>query len=222
MAVKKKIAIMVFVVMTVLVSSFCFALVEISDTGTWPGSWPKALEPYRKQARTVGVAHGIQETVYEIPFGTREEFEKAWPHILALKSSGSRLILEKSPSTYSVSGSTAAAGVRILCPSGGVSIGPDGKRLTAGPPWPQEIKSRSGELPEYVENEHGKWIPAEPGNRATFLNRARVDIVLITDGKIVDLNRIPLPSGTLIVDNRFKDKDKDKKKDNRAEAGGGK
>jgi hypothetical protein len=203
----KKSAILLLVVMTVLLSSLCFALVMISNTGTWPDSWPKELEPYRKQARTLGVAHGIQETAHEIPFDNREDFEKAWPHILTLKSTGAPLILERSPSTYSVSGSTTKAGVRILCPSGGVFETPDGKRLIAGPPWPDYIMSESGELPEYVVNENGKWIPADRGNDKGFMNRARVDIVLITDAKIVDLNRIPLPPDTPIIDNRFKDKE---------------
>jgi hypothetical protein len=213
---KKQFAMVLFTVMTFLVSSFCFAMVEISDTGTWPASWPKELEPYRKQARTVTVAHGIQETVYEIPFDNREDFEKAWPYILTLKGSGSRLILEKSPSTYSISGSTSTTGVRILCPSGGVSVTPDGTRLIAGPPWPENIKLKSGELPEYVVHENGKWVPADRSHGKGCMNRARVDLVLITDGKIVDLNRIPLPPDTLIIDNRFKDK----KPHNKTDAGG--
>ncbi len=204
----KKSAILLLVVMTVLLSSLCFALVMISSTGTWPDSWPKELGPYRKQARTLGVAHGIQETVHEIPFDNREDFEKAWPHILTLKSPGAPLILENSPSSYGVSGSTTEAGVRILCPVGGVTGTPGGKR-----PWPDYLKSESGELPEYVSKENGKWIPAKRSKRVGFLNRARVDIVLITDGKIVDLNRIPLPPDTPIIDNRFKDKEQHKQTD---------
>ncbi len=205
---KKKFTLVLLVLMTILVSSFCFALVVESAAGTWPATWPKELEPYRKQARTVGVMHGIQETVYEIPFNHREDFEKAWPYILTLKSPGAPLILEKSPSTYSVSGSTAQAGVRILCPSGGVSGTPDGKRLTAGPPWPEYLKSKSGALPEYVNNENGIWVPTDRNSRKVVLHRARVDIILITDGTIVDLNRIPLPPNTPIMDNRFKEKHK--------------
>lgn len=38
------------------------------------------------------------------------------------------------------------------------------------------------------------------------MTRVRIDIVLITDGKVVDLNRIPLPANTIIVDNRFTEK----------------
>ena len=33
--------------------------------------------------------------------------------------------------------------------------------------------------------------------------RARVDIELIVDGNVVDLNSVPLPENTLIVDRRF-------------------
>ena len=52
-------------------------------------------------------------------------------------------------------------GVRILCPSNGELRTPDGKSLKIGPPWPDYIKSKSGELPEYVVNESGKWVPAQ-------------------------------------------------------------
>ncbi len=181
----------------------CYALIEIAERGTWPDSWPKELEPYRDQARTLGVATGIQETVYEIPFDSREEFEKAWPHILKLKSKGSRLILEKSPSRFC--GLAMATGVRILWPSAGFSELPDGTRLQAAPPWPDSIKFASGELPEYVMHEGGQWVPFTSGReRKGFLHRARVDIMLVTDGQVVDLNRIELPGETPILDRRFK------------------
>lgn len=204
----KKAALALFFMMSILGSSLCVALVSVSNTGTWPESWPKELEPFHNQAKTYDVAHGIQETVHEIPFDSQEYFEIAWPHILTLKSAGGVLILEKSPSTYSISGSTADAGVRILCPSGGASKTPDGKQLTAGPPWPESVMTKSGELSEYVVIEEGKWVPADRSKFTGFLHRARVDIVLITDGKIVDLNRIPLPPDTPIIDNRFIDKSK--------------
>jgi len=216
----KKSAILVLVVMTVLLSCVCLAMVSIANTGTWPDSWPKELEPYRKQAKSVS---GNQETAYEISFYNREDFEKAWPHILTLKSPGASLILENSPPTYFGFGestakfgfgeSTAKARVRILCPVAVWVRTPDGKRLATGPPWPDYLKSESGELPEYVTNENGKWVPADRGDRVDVLQRARVDIVLITDGKIVDLNRIPLPPDTPIIDNRFKDKEQHNKPD---------
>ena len=36
-----------------------------------------------------------------------------------------------------------------------------------------------------------------------FRHRARIDIVLVVDGNIVDLNRMPLPANTPIVDRWF-------------------
>jgi len=191
--------------LTVFVSTLAFSRVTVSNTGNWPDSWPEELERYRTQARTFGVGHGIQETVYEIHFHKRGEFEQAWPHILKLKSKGAPLILQKSPSTYNVSGSTAETGVRILCPSGGVLGLPDGTRLEAGPPWPESVRSPSGEIPEYVVPKEGNWVPFDGKELTTgiFLHRARIDIVLITDGKVVDLNRIPLPPDSPIIDRRF-------------------
>ncbi len=174
----------VFVSAVLLLSLPCFSRVTIRSRGTWPETWPEELEPCRDQAKTLDVAHGIQETVFEISFDRRKDFEKAWPYILEVRSKGGPLVLERGPSTYSVSGSTLDTGVRILCP-------PDG---AAG---------SSQESPEYVVDQDGKWVPFDGTNRVGFIHRARVDIVLVTDGKIVDLNRIRLPGDTPIVDRRF-------------------
>ena len=203
---KKKPAIVLLSVTTVLASSFCFALVTISNTGTWPDSWPQELEQYRKQSKSIGVAHAIQENAHEIHFQKRENFERAWPHILGLKTPGAPLILERSPSTYHVSGSTAETGVRILCPAPGRCYTPEGKMLETGPPWPKCVKLPSGGLPEYVVIQDGQWVAFDGANRCQSRHRARVDIVLITDGKIVDLNRIQLPADTPIIDNRFNER----------------
>lgn len=185
----------------------CSAVVMVNPKGTWPDSWPKELDALRDRATTVQVAHGIQETAYEIPFTSREEFERVWPHILTLRSKGAPLILEKAPSTYSVSGSTMPVGVRVLWPSGGTMELPDGTHLTAKAPWPESVLSAAGGLPEYVMVEGGKWVAVTEKNRKDhpgFLHRCRVDIVLVTDGQVVDLNRIELPAETPIVDRRFK------------------
>lgn len=191
-------------VVTGVTCAVSFALVMSTDGGTWPDSWPKELEPYRVRATTVGVAHGTQETVYEIPFSSREEFEKAWPHILTLKSKSAPLILDKSQSTYAVSGSTMSAGVRILCPSGGIVTTADGTRLEAKAPWPESVTFGTSVLPEYVTVEGGKWVPYVDKGQIAMRNRARVDIMLVVDGRTVDLNRIELPSDTPIVDRRFR------------------
>jgi len=167
-----------------LLSLPCFSRVTIRNTGAWPETWPEELEPYRDQAKTLDVAHGIQERVFEISFDRRKDFEKAWPHILKVMSKGAPLVFERGPSTYSVSGSTLDTGVRILCPSNGAA-------------------GSSEQSPEYVVNQDGKWVPFDGTNRSGFIHRARVDIVLVTDGKIVDLNRIRLPSDTPIIDRRF-------------------
>ena len=100
---------------------------------------------------------------------------------------------------------------------------PDGKVLKIGPPWPDYIKSESGALPEYVFYNNGKWAPYDPNvkkdppmdfKEEILLKlkfppiRARIDIELIVDGNIVDLNRIPLPADTQIIDKRFQAKHK--------------
>jgi hypothetical protein len=194
---KTKMSLALMVLMVVFGSTLCLALMSISDKGHWPKSWPAELEPFRDRAKTIEVAHGIQETVYEIPFDDRDEFEKAWPAILKLKSDGGVLILEKTPSTDSTSGSTATTGVRILSPPGGISIVPAGIiSLSLEPPWTTSAYQPAEKLSDIFNPPTG------------VMNRVRIDIVLIIDGEIVDLNRIPLPSNTSIVDHRFIDKNK--------------
>ncbi len=119
--------------------------------GTWPKTWPKELEPLRKQAWTW--EHGFGGMSYDIPFSSREEFESAWPPILTLKSKGASITLLRGPHLRVGSGKTA--GVRVVPPRDATST------VTS--------------------------------------------ILLVVDGKIVDLNRIPLPSDTPIIDERFKE-----------------
>ncbi len=81
--------------------------------------------------------------------------------------------------------------------------------LRTGPPWPAELVSPKGELPEFVTSvdEDGKlrWVdPRTAGGKGRgFLYRARVDLELVIDGQVIDLNRIPLPTDTPVVDQRF-------------------
>ena len=179
----------------------CSALVIAIYGGNWPDSWPRELEPFRARAWTFGFeGFGLEETVHQIPFDSREEFEGAWPHILKLKSKGGPLILEKSP--FATAGQRIEAGVCIKWPPGTVRQLPDGTRLEAKAPWPDSAISPAGELPEYVMPEHGTWVPCTtklPKERF----RARVDIILVVDGRVVDLNRLELPGETPIVDRRF-------------------
>jgi hypothetical protein len=68
------------------------ALYSVSDTGDWPESWGKELEPLRKQARTY-VGPSLPARHFAIRFEKREEFEAAWPHILKVKSPGAAIVL---------------------------------------------------------------------------------------------------------------------------------
>jgi len=195
------------------------AMYEVSDSGTWPTNWPKELEPLRKQS---GSLDGDYQSIYRIPFTNRLQFEAAWPHILAVKSPEAPIILLKSPNESL--GGTIKAGVRILAPLTGKLISPKGTRyppraaatvtnihlLRIGPPWPDNVKSKSGALPEFVIYDNGRWVPYSVQDRKTnapvyepLIMRARIDLELVVDGDVVDLNRIPLPTETPIVDRRF-------------------
>ena len=88
--------------------------------GTWPKSWPKELEPLRKQAWTW--EHGFGGMSYDIPFANRETFESAWPHIVELKSKGAPITLLRGPRLRVESGK--AAGVIIRLPGKNISAGP--------------------------------------------------------------------------------------------------
>jgi hypothetical protein len=158
--------------------------------------------------------------VYEIPFTQRAEFESAWPHLLTVMSTQAPLVLLSSPDKWL--GNSIAAGVRIRCPPtgqrvtfqganyppGSESAIADGKFLRVGPPWPDDIKSPSGALPEYVIIDNGKWRAFDRkdfgGPNERTIRRARIEIELIVDGDIVDLNRIPLPADAPIIDKRFR------------------
>lgn len=65
------------------------------------------------------------------------------------------------------------------------------------------LRDKNGHLPEFVHNANGKWkVYKEGDGRRLDLRRARCDIKVIVDGKRIDLNRIPLPSDTSIIDQR--------------------
>ena len=129
-----------------------YAVYSVRLTGDWPKSWPKELEPLRKQSRTL-VGPVAENRHYAIPFTKREEFESAWPHLLTVKSKGASIRLVRAPNFF------------LGDPKAGVVV--------HSPPLGQED-------PTYIE--------------------------LVIDGDIVDLNRIPLPVDTPIIDERFKDR----------------
>jgi hypothetical protein len=148
-----------------------YADYTVRDQGAWPKSWPKELEPLRKQSRTfegplIPLLH------YAIPFTKREEFESAWPHLLKVKSQGAPVILRRGPNFWL--GTTRNAGVCVHSP-------------------PADEKETTLEAPIADAKNVGKsW------ENTTYIE-------LIVDGAIVDLNRIPLPADTPIIDERFKD-----------------
>src|SRR6266576_2999638 len=85
-----------------------YALYSISFTGDWPKSWPKELEPLRKQSRTL-VGPEVECRHYAIAFAKREEFEAAWPHLLKVKTTGAPVVLVRGPNFFL--GEKAVAGV---------------------------------------------------------------------------------------------------------------
>jgi hypothetical protein len=131
----------------------------VTGKGTWPKSWPKELEPLRKQASTFEGPLAPHQH-YAIPFTKREEFESAWPHILKVKSKGAPVRLVRGPNFFL--GEHTKAGVVVHCPPTGQADNPAAPEATS-----------------YIE--------------------------VVVDGRIVDLNRIPLPADTPIIDERFKD-----------------
>jgi len=214
-------AVMAFLAASILLfgAYSAHALYDVSDTGAWPADWPKEMGTLRGQSRTL--RHSQRGYIHVIPFTSREEFEAAWPHILAVKSPHAPLTLKHGPDESLFR--PLKAGVRILAPltgtlvtpkgshypPGAESAVPDGKFLRIGPPWPDDLKSESGGLPEYAEYGNGKWVPFDPQAKRAApreITRARTEIDLIVDGQIVDLNRIRLPPDTPIIDERFQEK----------------
>ena len=188
-----------------LATSFSSAMWDVSNTGDWPKTWPAQLESLRPISRTLGHS---SYTMYHIPFTDRAKFEAAWPHLLLIADQGSPLTLSRGHNI-----STAVdfdAGVVIFAPNTGHlahSSIPGRKLLTVGPPWPDDIKDQSGNPSEYVIHDGLKWRPITVQTMQDDLlsrirsQRARTEIQLIVDGKIVDLNRITLPAS--VVDRRF-------------------
>lgn len=158
------------VALPVICSTACAAY-SVSLTGGWPKSWPKELEPLRKQSMTF-VGPTVPALHYGIPFSKRGDFESAWPHILKVKSKGAPIILVRGPNFFLKEGSKAGVVVH-------------------SPPAGQNEKPATSEAP----------IPAVTEWRWRWMNTTHIELVV--DGEIVDLNRIPLPTDTPIVDRRF-------------------
>lgn len=170
-------------------STVCLAEWSFSNTGGWPKSWPAELEPLRPQSRTLVNEVG---TMYHIPFSERGDFEAAWPHLLTVATHGAPLTLSRGHDA--VNAVDFNAGVVIFTPN----IGEDGI---------DAVRADNGALAEYVVPNGPSWRPItakemredrRTGRRA---RRVRTEIRLVVDGKVVDLNRIPIPA--LVIDERF-------------------
>jgi hypothetical protein len=186
--------------------ALCFANTYVGPRGSWPESWPQELEALRKKSSTIVPGAPCLQTAYEIRFETSDEFDAAWPHILSLKSKGAPIILQQGPAQFErLPEPKVNAGVIILCPPCCGPLLPDGTMLPLGPPWPESIKSPSGELPEYVTATDGAWTAyTEQTNSFPSLKwRARIDIVLVIDGHIVDTNRITFPKDSPLIAGHF-------------------
>ena len=161
----KRIALGVAVVF-LLAAPVAYALYEVSDEGTWPKTWPKELEPLRKQAKTL-VGPVVLQSHYLIPFTNREQFEAAWPNLLRVKTKGAPIILVRGPKTDFFE--IKPAGVIVRSPPAGTPEAP---------------------------------ISGTDNVRVRWMNTTYIELAV--DGNIVDLNRIPLPEDTPIIDDRFK------------------
>jgi len=148
----------------------------VMDKGDWPVTWPKELEPLRKQARTL-VGPVAENRHFAITFTKREELEAAWPHLLKVRSEGAPVILVRGPNFFLRDG--AKAGVVIHCP-------------------PLEKGKVNGKAEEKFEGKGEAGLWKGRSLIATYIE-------LVVDGEIVDLNRIAFPADTPIVDQRFKD-----------------
>jgi hypothetical protein len=120
-----------------LIASACVvhAMYTVENRGAWPATWPKDLEPLRKQARTL-CGPQVAEMAYEIPFTNRTEFEAAWPNLVSLKSKKAPIFLERGP--YTALGGNVKAGVVVHTPP----IGTD-KRITPEEPIPGQSNPRA-------------------------------------------------------------------------------
>jgi hypothetical protein len=163
----------------VFMVAFCAACpVYAIWTSADRGTWPKTWPAELEPLRKQSrTIRGSEAdlTQYKIPFTKREEFESAWSHLLKVKSKGSPIILVRSPLEHWSFGKMDA-GVIVHCPP--------------GHPETDHRPAQTGQIQSSNLGERWMW---------TFY------IELAVDGKIVDLNRIPLPADTPIIDQRFEE-----------------
>src|SRR5262249_14130317 len=128
----------------------------------------------------------------------------AWPHLLSLRSKGAPIVLQPRYIEYKLAPPPYKAAVMVLWPAqsnlgaGGQGLGNE-KLLASGPPWPDSVKTADGRLPEWVIEEGGKWVAYTGQTNYGFRYRARVDLIVVFDGEIIDTNRIAFPKGAPVV-----------------------
>src|SRR5690606_5165557 len=125
------------VILSISIASPAFALSSITDFGQWPRSWPKELQPLRKQSRP-SVGPILPHEHYAIPFAERTEFEAAWPALLQVRSQGAPVFLVRESNFFL---KDAKAGVVIH----------------AAPRWPQGKPARPEE-PIESSNVRERWM----------------------------------------------------------------
>lgn len=121
-----KAAITILFAVVVLMACPLYADYGVTPSGTWPESWPKELEPLRKQARTLE-GPLVLNLHYAIPFTDRDSFEAAWPHLLKVMSPGARIVLKRGPSFWL--GDRSNAGVCVHTPPQGVAPVADASKV---------------------------------------------------------------------------------------------
>ena len=161
--------------MVAVVAAQLFADVSIENRGSWPDTWPKELEPLRANSRTIEGPLG-GFLYYEIPFTERDAFESAWTHLLKVKSPESPIVLIRSP--YTGTGARKGSSMKA-----GVLINSYPLASSTATPATSDAPAKD----------------SAPKSKNT------TTIVLVVDGEVVDLNRIPLPPNTYFQDERFKD-----------------
>jgi len=109
-------AIVLLAVIALGTAASVFADYSVRDEGMWPKSWPKELEPLRKQARTLVGPEELNRH-YAIPFSKRAEFESAWPHIVKVNSKRASIYLRRASNSFLGGGNKA--GVVVHCPPAG-------------------------------------------------------------------------------------------------------
>src|SRR4051812_27016556 len=109
---------------TATVCFCCFALYQaahadysVRDTGAWPASWPKELDPLRKQARTLEGPMVLNQH-FAIHFPSREQFEAAWPHLQKVRTQGVPIKPSRGRN-FSLGDQPKPAGVVIHAPPAG-------------------------------------------------------------------------------------------------------